>query len=111
MKARTGGERYLAGRMSDPEYARAYRDAARSIEVVDNVIQTLDHRRQELKLSKAELARRAGLRPEAVRRLFASGGPNPTVRTLAVLAGALDLEWSMRPAGRGIKRGPSGGAQ
>ncbi|MDQ6949423.1 MAG: helix-turn-helix transcriptional regulator [Actinomycetota bacterium] len=42
-------------------------------------------------MSKAELARRAGLPPEAVRRLFTMCSPNPTATTLVALARALEL--------------------
>ena len=50
--------------------------------------------------AKAELARRAGMPPEAVRRLFSVEGPNPTAATLVALADALDLELVARPAER-----------
>lgn len=41
------------------------------------------------------MARRAGVKPEAIRRLFSAQSPNPTLATLVALAGALDLE--LRP--------------
>ena len=47
---------------------------------------------------KAELARRAGVKPEAIRRLFSAEKPNPTLTTLVALAGVLDLE--IRPTPR-----------
>ncbi|MGH9248975.1 MAG: helix-turn-helix domain-containing protein [Acidimicrobiales bacterium] len=92
MDARTGAERYLAGRLRDPEYRQAYSRARKRIEQVDRVIRALDERREQLELSKAELARRAEMPPEAVRRLFSAERPNPTLQTLASIAEALGLE-------------------
>jgi len=94
---RTGAERYLQDRMKDPEFARAYRAARQRTSQFDEVIRTLDHRRCSLDLSKAELARRAGLRPDAVRRLFSAESPNPTLATVVALASALDLELTAKP--------------
>jgi len=97
--ARTGAERYLARRLEDPEYRQAYEEARERIEQIDLVIRAFDARREELHLTKAELARRAGVKPEAIRRLFSAEKPNPTLTTLVALAGALDLE--IRPTPRG----------
>jgi DNA-binding phage protein len=91
-KPRTGAERYLARRLEDPEYRQAYEGARERIDQIDSVIRALDARREKLHLTKAELARRAGLKPEAIRRLFSAEKPNPTLTTLVALAGALDLE-------------------
>lgn len=55
-------------------------------------MRTLDERREALGLSKAELARRAELTPEVVRRLFSVDDPNPTISTLTALADALDFD-------------------
>lgn len=89
---RTGAERYLAQRLDDPEYRQAYAEASERIHQIDSVIRTFDTRRKELHLTKAELARRAGVKPEAIRRLLSAERPNPTLMTLVALAGALDLE-------------------
>lgn len=98
MTARTGAERYLAHRLEDPEYRQAYEEARERIEQIDSVIRAFDARREELRLTKAELARRAGVKPEAIRRLFSAEKPNPTLTTLVALAAALDLE--IRPTPR-----------
>lgn len=95
--ARTGAERYLAGRLKDPEYREAYEVARQRIAQIDAVIRSFDARREELHLTKAELARRAGVKPEAIRRLFSAEKPNPTLTTLVALAGALDLELRTTP--------------
>jgi transcriptional regulator with XRE-family HTH domain len=51
-------------------------------------------------MTKAELARRAGMAPEVVRRLFTAEGPNPTAATLVALADVLDVELIARPVRR-----------
>lgn len=91
-KQPTGAERYIADQLRDPEFRKAYEEARRRIDQVDNIVRALDGRREELGLTKAELARRANLAPEAVRRLFSVDAPNPTATTLAALAEALDLD-------------------
>lgn len=96
--APTGAARYLARRLEDPEYRQAYNDARTQIDQIDSVIRAFDARREELHLTKAELARRAGVKPEAIRRLLSAEKPNPTLSTLVALAGALDLE--IRPVAR-----------
>ena len=95
---RTGAERYLAQRLEDPVYRNAYELARERIDQIDRVIRAFDARRTELKLSKADLARRAGVKPEAIRRLFSAEKPNPTLNTLVALARALDLELRTVPA-------------
>jgi DNA-binding phage protein len=95
--ARTGAERYLNDRRSDPDYERAYAAARRRIDQIDSIIRVLDQRRCSLDLSKAELARRANLRPEVIRRLFAAKNPNPTLSTLVALAEALEMELAAEP--------------
>ena len=90
-------ERYLAGRREDPEYLHAYAAARRRIDQIDSIIRMLDQRRCNLDLSKAELARRANLRPEVIRRLFSAERPNPTLATLVALAEALELELAAKP--------------
>ena len=97
MSELTGAERYLKTRREDPEYDRAYIAARRHIDQIDAIIRALDERRCNLKLSKAELARRADLRPEVIRRLFSAESPNPTLSTVVALAGALELELTAEP--------------
>jgi len=92
MKKPTGAERYLKARLDDPDYREAYERARHRVEQIDRVIRVLDERREQLSMSKAELARRAQMPPEAVRRLFSAERPNPTLQTLAAIADALDLD-------------------
>jgi DNA-binding phage protein len=96
----TGAEKYLAKKGKDPDYRAAYNEARPRIDQVDAIVRALDDRREALGLSKAELARRADLAPEAVRRLFSIEAPNPTIVTLVALAEALDLELTVAPLPR-----------
>ncbi|MCQ3815147.1 MAG: helix-turn-helix domain-containing protein [Acidimicrobiia bacterium] len=94
---RTGGELYLEGRRMDADYDLAYKTSRRRIEQIDAIIRTLEQRRCSLDLSKAELARRANLRPEVIRRIFSAESPNPTLATLVALAEAMQMELSAEP--------------
>lgn len=76
---RSGAERYLAQRAESKEFAGHYDDARRRIDQIDDLVHALDERRNTLGLSKAELARRAGIAPEVIRRLFIAASPNPTI--------------------------------
>lgn len=105
-RPRTGAERYIAEKKKDPEFRAAYEEAARRIRAVDRLVRSIDEGRAGAGLSKAELARRAGIAPEAVRRLFSVDAPNPTASTLVALASALDLEVVARPTS---SNGPQGG--
>lgn len=89
---RTGAERYLAERADAPEFTHEYDAARRRIDQIDRLLQALDEKREALGMTKAELARRADLAPEAVRRLFSVDSPNPTISTLTALADTLGLE-------------------
>ena len=97
MATRTGAERYFEQQRADPEYERAYQEAAATVRAIDDLVRSIDARREALGLSKAELARRAGLPPEAVRRLFTMRSPNPTAATLVALARAMDLDLVAEP--------------
>ncbi len=99
-EARTGAERYLSRRLEDAEYRTGYEQAKERIDQIDGIIRAFDARRNELDLTKADLARRAGVKPEAIRRLFAAEKPNPTLSTLVALASALDLELRSEPRRR-----------
>lgn len=91
----TGAERYLRERRRDPEYDAAYRQALGRIARIDDLVGSIERRRKELGLSKADVARRAGLKPEAVRRLLTAASPNPTLATLLSIAEALDAHLAL----------------
>jgi DNA-binding phage protein len=89
---RTGAERYFAKRAKEPGFADAYDKARRRIDQIDRLVLALDEQRETMGVTKAELARRADIAPEAIRRLFSTDSPNPTIGTLTAVADALDLE-------------------
>jgi len=84
-------ERRLARRLQDPDFQFEYGQASREIDQTMAVLRTLDARREEVGISKAELARKIGKRPEAIRRLFSAGG-NPELNTVAAMAAVLGGE-------------------
>jgi DNA-binding phage protein len=89
----TGAEQYFEARAaSSPAYREALEAARARIAAVDGVVRALDERRRALGLSKAELARHAGMRPEVVRRLLGAGRANPTLSTVISLASAMSLD-------------------
>lgn len=104
---RTAAERYLAERLQDPEYRAAYLAARDRIGRLDAMMRAFDARREELALSKAELARRAGIKPEAVRRLFSAERQNPTLSTVLALADALELDVVPMPRRMPARRRPA----
>ncbi len=91
-RVRTGADRYFAKLAEDPRFVGAYDEARRRIDQVDRLVNALDERRAALGLTKAELARRADIAPEAIRRLFSADSPNPTIGTLTAIADTLGLE-------------------
>lgn len=88
----TGAQRYFKQRAAEQGYSQAYANARNRAEAIDRLVTALDSRRKDLGLSKAELARRAELAPEIVRRLFTAEQANPTIGTLMTLADAMGLE-------------------
>lgn len=89
----TAAERYFEARAAhSPEYRQALDTARTRIAAVDGVVRALEERRRDLGLSKAELARRAGMRPEVVRRILGAGPANPTLSTVISLASAMALD-------------------
>jgi DNA-binding phage protein len=91
-QVRTGAERYLAGLAAEPGFTDAHAKARRQVDQIDRLVNALDAQREAMGMTKAELARRADLAPEVVRRLFTAEGPNPTISTLTALADTLGLE-------------------
>lgn len=87
----------LAGDMLDPQFTREYVLESVRIATIDTIINSLDEARISAGLSKAELARAIGAEPATVRRLFSTGGANPTLGTLAEVATALGLRIAVEP--------------
>ncbi|HEY8200655.1 MAG TPA: helix-turn-helix transcriptional regulator [Actinomycetota bacterium] len=81
-------ERRRTARLADPHFREEYERAQIEIRQVDEVMRSLDRLRQEVGLTKADLAREIGKNPASVRRLFTSES-NPELRTVAAMAAAL----------------------
>lgn len=84
--------------MEDPEFRIAYERARARIDAIDELVRTLDAARATQDIPKAELARRMGVPPEVIRRLFSTERPNPTMKTIVAAAEALGLKVKVVPA-------------
>lgn len=83
---------YLAEQMLNPEFAKGYRQFGQVIRIHQQLLKSFDEEREKLGLSKAALARRIGIEPSAVRRLFSQEMQNPTLARVVQLADAMNLE-------------------
>lgn len=83
--------------LADPQGRSDYVSTVREIEMVDTLVRTLDARRIELGISKAELSRRIAREPSTVRRLFTAGGANPEITFLAEIAEAVGMQITLAP--------------
>jgi ribosome-binding protein aMBF1 (putative translation factor) len=99
-RSTTGAERYVAQQKRDSAFRKEHAHAAWRVRQVDQLVRALDEAREKRGMTKAELARQAGISPEVVRRLFTANGANPTAATLIALADVLDFEVIARPARR-----------
>lgn len=78
--------------MKDPVFAKEYRQFGQVISIHQKLMRSFDEERERLGLSKAALARKMGIEPSAVRRLFSQAMQNPTLTRVIELADAMDLE-------------------
>ncbi len=88
----------LAENLKDPEFAREYHATAARVATIDAVVNALDEARVSAGLSKAELARRIGVEPATIRRLFSANPVNPTLGTVVEIAAVLGLRLRVEPA-------------
>lgn len=104
-RPKTAFDGYLAAQMKSPEFKGHYERARREIDSVDAVVRALDVRREEAGITKAELAKLVGMKPEVIRRLFTATAPNPTLDTVVRLAVALGCEFGLQPrAGQRVRK-------
>jgi len=90
-------DRRLARRLSeDPEFRAEFERERREIAVIDAIVNKLDARRDELGVTKAQLARAIGKNPSSIRRLLTASG-NPELRTVVAMANALDADVQIVP--------------
>jgi hypothetical protein len=104
-----GEDRWAAIRsrvISSPELRYQYDRTRNSVEITRSILQEIDESRLKAGLSKAELARRAGISPSRIRRLFASDGSglqlSTAVNLLAVVGLELKLGRQNQPNGRSL---------
>jgi DNA-binding phage protein len=93
----TAFDDYVGSRMKDPEFAAEYAAARAEIDAIDAVVRGLDAAREKRGMTKAELAKRADMKPEVVRRLFTAEKQNPTLSTVVKVAAALDFRLDLVP--------------
>ena len=101
-KRKTAFDRDFERDMRRPEFRAAYKRARARIDAIDAIVHDIDNARERQNLTKAELARRMGVKPEAVRRLLTTSEPNPTVGTLVAAADAVGLR--IQAVSRGRKK-------
>ena len=115
-RRKTGFDKFFDEQMKSPGFAAGYAEARATIDATDHLVRALDSARVKTGMTKAELARLISVKPEIVRRLFTVRSPNPTIGTVAKIAGALGLQLELVPAAprgrprrtRGATRGAKG---
>jgi len=78
-------------------YRREYAKQRLRMDLINAFMQRLDEERDRQGVNKTELARRSGMAPESIRRLFTAKTPNPELNTIVQLADSLDLDIVLRP--------------
>jgi ribosome-binding protein aMBF1 (putative translation factor) len=96
--SKTGFDKFFDEQMARPSVAKDYKRARFEIDAIDQIVRALDDARQQLGLSKADLARAISAKPEIVRRLFTAEAPNPTLSTVVKVAIALGYELELVPS-------------
>lgn len=95
---KTGFDKFLDEQMAQPSFAKDYKQARTEIDAIDQLVRSLDNAREQLGMSKADLARAISAKPEIVRRLFTAEAPNPTLSTVVKVAVALGYKLELVPA-------------
>jgi DNA-binding phage protein len=96
-RATTAFDVYVAKRLDEPEFAAKYAAARAEIDAIDAVLGGLDAERERQGITKAELAKRAAMKPEVLRRLLTAATQNPTLSTVVRVATALDCTLDLVP--------------
>ncbi len=86
---KTEFDRDFDGWMQDPEFADGYALERRRIDAIDRIVHALDAARQERGMTKADVARAAGLPAQSVRRFFTQSPQNPTLSVTVAIASAV----------------------
>lgn len=109
-RPKTAFDRLFDEQMKSPAFAAEYRAARAEIDAIDKLVRALDAARVIGRLSKADLARKIGSKPEMMRRLLTDSKGNPTMGTILKVATALGYHLELVPNrdGRGAKRAAPG---
>ncbi len=99
-RPKTGFDKFLDQKLTDPAFRAEYEKARAEITATDAVIRALEDARARTRLSKAELARRMDVKPEIVRRLLTDEGGNPTIATVLKVATTLGYHLELVPNDR-----------
>ncbi len=97
-------QRRHAERMLDPEYRTAYEQSSGEIAQTDQIIRALDTLREDLGISKAELARRVDRNASSIRRLFTAHQARPELPLIAAVAEALGARLAIVPEQAATKK-------
>ncbi|MGA3057685.1 MAG: helix-turn-helix transcriptional regulator [Candidatus Limnocylindrales bacterium] len=73
----------------DPEFAESYALERSRIDAIDRIVRALDAARQQRGMTKADVARAAGLPAQSVRRFFTQSPQNPTLSVTVAIAAAV----------------------
>ncbi len=110
-RQKTGFDEFLDEKLKDPAFRAEYEKARAEITATDAVIRALESARATSGISKAELSRRMGVKPEIVRRLLTDEGGNPTVATILRVATTLGYHLELVPNDRRRAAKPSEAAR
>ena len=86
--------------LEDPEARHRYNQTRHSVATTRQLLQIIDAECDKAGLTKADLARRVGTSPAAVRRLLSSGDGSPALQTMLQIFETLGLQVTLeRKAG------------
>jgi DNA-binding phage protein len=86
---KTEFDRDFDGWRQDPPFVEGYALERRRIDAIDRIVRALDAARQERGMTKADVARAAGLPAQSVRRFFTQSPQNPTLSVTVAIASAV----------------------
>lgn len=87
----------LAKDLEDPNFLRDYIVESVRIQGIDRVMNQIEDARDEIGITKAQLARAINAKPASVRRLLSSKKPNPTIGTISEIAAVLGYSLTLSP--------------
>jgi DNA-binding XRE family transcriptional regulator len=93
----TGFWEDLDNDLQDPEFRNQFLLESERIATVDRIVNQLDDIRQDLGMTKSELARAIGRTPESIRRLLTAKSVNPQLSLVAELASVLGYRVTLQP--------------